>query len=312
MFKIFLSVNTNNVRGINNNSQSEGFLIMTKEIQSNGVTVKVPDTIESAVALEYSFVEALAKLNINVTGIADDNDENNLDSSIKDSIGNYTSVGTRLEPDTEAIKKAEPQIILADKNRHEKIFDQLNQIAPTVLLESFDANYEQSVDVFKQIAEIASEEDKGHEVVEQHDKKVEDLSKDVTIDKDKSTIAAVPTSEGLYVHASDSYVGQFLSKVGFNSSISQSEESNLPEYMGADYLKVDTDKLSDFNPERIFVMVDNDNQKDYDNLKESDAWKQVEAVKHNRVHEVNRERWAKYRGLIASELILEDITKVEE
>lgn len=285
---------------------------MAKEIQSNGVTVEVPDTIESAVALEYSFVEALAKLNINVTGIADDNDEKNLDASIKDSISNYISVGTRLEPDTEAIKKAEPQLILADKNRHENIFDQLNQIAPTVLLESFDANYEESVDVFKQIADLASEAGKGNEVVEQHNQKINDLSKDVTIDKDKTTIAAVPTSEGLYVHASNSYVGQFLNKVGFNSSLSESEESNLPEYMGADYLKVDADKLSSFNPERVFIMVDNDNQKDYDNLKESDAWKHVEAVQHNRVHEVNRERWAKYRGLIASELILEDITKVEE
>lgn len=285
---------------------------MAKEIQSNGVTVEVPDTIESAVALEYSFVEALAKLNINVTGIADDNDEKNLDASIKDSISNYISVGTRLEPDTEAIKKAEPQLILADKNRHENIFDQLNQIAPTVLLESFDANYEESVDVFKQIADLASEAGKGNEVVEQHNQKINDLSKDVTIDKDKTTIAAVPTSEGLYVHASNSYVGQFLSKVGFNSSLSENEESNLPEYMGADYLKVDADKLSSFNPERVFIMVDNDNQKDYDNLKESDAWKQVEAVQHNRVHEVNRERWAKYRGLIASELILEDITNVEE
>ncbi|UDI77162.1 ABC transporter substrate-binding protein [Staphylococcus taiwanensis] len=285
---------------------------MAKEIQSNGVTVEVPDTIESAVALEYSFVEPLAKLNINVTGIADDNDEKNLDASIKDSISNYISVGTRLEPDTEAIKKAEPQLILADKNRHENIFDQLNQIAPTVLLESFDANYEESVDVFKQIADLASEAGKGNEVVEQHNQKINDLSKDVTIDKDKTTIAAVPTSEGLYVHASNSYVGQFLSKVGFNSSLSENEESNLPEYMGADYLKVDADKLSSFNPERVFIMVDNDNQKDYDNLKESDAWKQVEAVQHNRVHEVNRERWAKYRGLIASELILEDITNVEE
>ena len=29
------------------------------------------------------------------------------------------------------------------------------------------------------------------------------------------------------------------------------------------------------------------------------------------VHDVNRERWAKYRGLI-SELILEDLTNIEE
>ncbi|SUM67790.1 ABC transporter substrate-binding protein [Staphylococcus hominis] len=285
---------------------------MVKEFESNGVNVEIPDELESVVALEYSFVEALAKLELNVTGIADDKDKNNLEDSIKRLVGNYTSVGSRLEPDTELIKKAEPQLILADKTRHESIFEKLNTAAPTVLLESFDANYDQSIETFKQIAELVSKEDKGHELVVQHNEKVEDLSKDIKLDKDVSTIAAVPTHDGLYVHASHSYVGQFLQKVGFNGSIPKDMENHLPEYMGADYLKVDTDRFASLNPERILIMVDEDNKADYEKLKESEAWSNIEAVRNQRVHDVNRERWAKYRGLIASELILEDLTNIEE
>lgn len=285
---------------------------MGKEFESNGVKVEIPDELESVVALEYSFVEALAKLELNVTGIADDKDKNNLENSIKHLVGNYTSVGSRLEPDTELIKKAEPQLILADKTRHESIFEKLNTAAPTVLLESFDANYDQSIETFKQIAELVSKEDKGRELVVQHNEKVEDLSKDIKLDKDVSTIAAVPTHDGLYVHASHSYVGQFLQKVGFNGSIPEDMENHLPEYMGADYLKVDTDRFASFNPERILIMVDEDNKADYEKLKESEAWSNIEAVRNDRVHDINRERWAKYRGLIASELILEDLTNIEE
>ncbi|MCI2860925.1 ABC transporter substrate-binding protein [Staphylococcus hominis] len=285
---------------------------MGKEFESNGVNVEIPDELESVVALEYSFVEALAKLELNVTGIADDKDKNNLENSIKHLVGNYTSVGSRLEPDTELIKKAEPQLILADKTRHESIFEKLNTAAPTVLLESFDANYDQSIETFKQIAELVSKEDKGRELVVQHNEKVEDLSKDIKLDKDVSTIAAVPTHDGLYVHASHSYVGQFLQKVGFNGSIPEDMENHLPEYMGADYLKVDTDRFASFNPERILIMVDEDNKTDYEKLKETEDWLNIEAVRNQRVHDVNRERWAKYRGLIASELILEDLTNIEE
>lgn len=285
---------------------------MVKEFESNGVTVEIPDELESVVALEYSFVEALAKLEMNVTGIADDNDKNNLEDSIKELVGNYKSVGSRLEPDTELVKKAEPQLIVADKTRHESIFEKLNTAAPTVLLESFDANYDQSIETFKKIAELVSKENKGRELVVQHNEKVESLSKDIKLDKDLSTIAAVPTHDGLYVHASHSYVGQFLQKVGFNGSVPEDIENHLPEYMGADYLKVDTDRFASFNPERIFIMVDEDNKDDYEKLKESEAWSNIEAVKNNRVHNVNRERWAKYRGLIASELILEDLTNIEE
>lgn len=285
---------------------------MGKEFESNGVNVEIPDELESVVALEYSFVEALAKLELNVTGIADDKDKNNLEHSIKHLVGNYTSVGSRLEPDAELIKKAEPQLILADKTRHESIFEKLNTAAPTVLLESFDANYDQSIETFKQIAELVSKEDKGRELVVQHNEKVEDLSKDIKLDKDLSTIAAVPTHDGLYVHASHSYVGQFLQKVGFNGSIPEDMENHLPEYMGADYLKVDTDRFASFNPERILIMVDEDNKADYEKLKETEDWLNIEAVRNQRVHDVNRERWAKYRGLIASELILEDLTNIEE
>ncbi|MBO0380570.1 periplasmic binding protein [Mycobacteroides abscessus subsp. abscessus] len=285
---------------------------MGKEFESNGVKVEIPEELESVVALEYSFVEALAKLELNVTGIADDKGKNNLENSIKHLVGNYTSVGSRLEPDTELIKKAEPQLILADKTRHESIFEKLNTAAPTVLLESFDANYDQSIETFKQIAELVSKEDKGRELVVQHNEKVEDLSKDIKLDKDVSTIAAVPTHDGLYIHASHSYVGQFLQKVGFNGSIPEDMENHLPEYMGADYLKVDTDRFASFNPERILIMVDEDNKADYEKLKESEAWSNIEAVRNDRVHDVNRERWAKYRGLIASELILEDLTNIEE
>lgn len=285
---------------------------MGKEFESNGVNVEIPDELESVVALEYSFVEALAKLELNVTGIADDKDKNNLENSIKHLVGNYTSVGSRLEPDTELIKKAEPQLILADKTRHESMFEKLNTAAPTVLLESFDANYDQSIETFKQIAELVSKEDKGRELVVQHNEKVEDLSKDIKLDKDLSTIAAVPTHDGLYVHASHSYVGQFLQKVGFNGSVPKDMENHLPEYMGADYLKVDTDRFASFNPERILIMVDEDNKTDYEKLKETEDWLNIEAVRNQRVHDVNRERWAKYRGLIASELILEDLTNIEE
>lgn len=35
---------------------------MAKEFESNGVKVEIPDELESVVALEYSFVEALAKI----------------------------------------------------------------------------------------------------------------------------------------------------------------------------------------------------------------------------------------------------------
>lgn len=284
---------------------------MTQQINQNGQTVEVPDTIESAVALEYSFVEALVQLDVNVTGIADDNEPEQLDSETKDAVGSYVSVGTRLEPNFDAIKEAEPQVIFANEKRHKDIYDKLNQIAPTVLVKSFDANYEESIEAFKFIAQVTNKEDEGREVVEQHNNRVKELESEISIDKDKTTVALVPTSEGVVVHASNSYVGQLLEKVGFNTSISENEESHFPGYMGADYLELSVDELAKFDPERIIVMTDEANQSDYENLSNNATWKDLNAVANNCVHEVNREVWAKQRGLKASELILKDIAHFE-
>ena len=92
-------------------------------------------------------------------------------------------------------------------------------------------------------------------------KKIKDLSSKVRVDKDVATIAAVVTDQDLVIHASKSYVGQLLEDVGFKAGISKENENDLPEYMGADYHKLPISKVADVNPERLIVMVDEDNQK---------------------------------------------------
>ena len=203
-------------------------------------------------------------------------------------------------------------MIFADVDRHESIFEDLNAIAPTVLVKSFDADYKESKEAFDYIAKVVSKQDEGKTIIDNHEKEIKDLSSKVRVDKDVATIAAVVTDQDLVIHASKSYVGQLLEDVGFKAGISKENENDLPEYMGADYHKLPISKVADVNPERLIVMVDEDNQKDFNNFKESDAWNQLDAVKNNRIHEVNRETWAKHRGLIAAEQILEDITQFTE
>ncbi|WP_245335880.1 hypothetical protein [Staphylococcus sp. GDY8P150P] len=51
---------------------------MTFEFKHDLGTTDLPEDIHSAVALEFSFVDAFVALNIDVKGIADDNDSTNL------------------------------------------------------------------------------------------------------------------------------------------------------------------------------------------------------------------------------------------
>ena len=74
--------------------------------------------------------------------------------------------------------------------------------------------------------------------------------------------------------------------------------------------------LSDINPGRMFIMVDKG--KNDPNLKkqeEEPVWQSLDAVKNDNVSVVDRNTWARARGIISSEEIakqLVDISKNEQ
>ncbi|MCU5746725.1 ABC transporter substrate-binding protein [Staphylococcus sp. SQ8-PEA] len=285
---------------------------MTVEIKHAAGTTQIPEAIESAVALEYSFVDALVALDVNVTGVADDGDSANIIASIRDQVGDYQSVGERLNPDLESIKKAEPQIIIADQDRHKELYDELTQIAPTILVKSFDANYNENLDSFRIIGKAVSKEDKAHEAINQHNDTIKKYTNSIELDKDKTTLPIVVTNDGVVAHSVKTYVGSFLEELGFKPALTKEVVENSSEYMGADYLELDYKQLSEVNPERLFVMVEDENSNEVKSLQNSEAWSHIDAVEKARAHFVNRETWAKFRGLVASENIAQEISEINE
>lgn len=53
-------------------------------------------------------------------------------------------VGTIEEPDLEAVAALEPDLILSSELRHEKIYDELSQIAPTVFTETVGVTWKEN------------------------------------------------------------------------------------------------------------------------------------------------------------------------
>ncbi|MEJ7165148.1 iron citrate ABC transporter substrate-binding protein, partial [Staphylococcus capitis] len=78
------------------------------EIKRAEGTTKVPKHPKRVVVLEYSFVDALAALDVKPVGVADDNKKERIIKPLRDKIGNYTSVGARKQPNLEEISKLKP------------------------------------------------------------------------------------------------------------------------------------------------------------------------------------------------------------
>lgn len=63
-------------------------------------------------------------------------------------------------------------MIFADEDRHKSIFEDLNSIAPTVLVKSFDADYKQNKESFDYIAKVVSKQYEGKTILDNHEKKL--------------------------------------------------------------------------------------------------------------------------------------------
>ena len=72
----------------------------------------------------------------------------------------YTSVGTRQQPNLEVISSLKPDLIVADVQRHKAIYKDLEQIAPTIELNSRESTYEENIDAFKTIAKATGKDKK--------------------------------------------------------------------------------------------------------------------------------------------------------
>lgn len=282
------------------------------EVKHDGGTTKIEKEPKKVVALEYSFVDALVALGVKPVGIADDGDKANIIDPIRDKVGDYKSVGDRKQPNLEVISQLKPDLIIADSNRHKGNYEQLSKIAPTILLPSLDSDYKQNLEAFKTIGKAISKEDKADERLKEHKEKIEKYEKEITMDKDKKVLPAVISQSGLLAHSDKSYVGQFLHELGFKEALTKDVADQLPEYLNAPYLNMNSEQLSDVNPERMFIMVNGEDDPFYAKMKEDKVWNELDAVKNDRVHVVDRLTWAKFRGLISSEEIAKELAEISK
>lgn len=282
-------------------------------IKHDGGTTKLDKNPERVVALEFSYVDALAALDIKPVGIADDDKKDRILKPIREKIGDYKSVGLRKQPNLEEISNQKPDLIIADTNRHKGIQKDLEKIAPTILLPSFDSDYKDNLDAFKTIAKAVGEEDKGKERLKEHQDLMSEYSKEITMDKSEPVLATVIAKSGLLSHPENTYVGELLKELGFKNALNKTETDNLAKYLKGPYLQLNSEVLSDINPGRMFIMVDEG--KEDPNLKKQEqdpVWKNLDAVKNNKVSIFDRNTWARARGIISSEEIAKQLVEVSK
>ncbi|MDN3651102.1 Fe(3+) dicitrate ABC transporter substrate-binding protein [Reinekea marina] len=252
-------------------------------------TVELDSVPVRVVALEFSFVDALASLGIAPVGVADDGDKTRVIEQIRARIGeDWVSLGSRSQPSLEVIASLKPDLIIADRERHEAIYEDLKRIAPTLILKSRGETYQ---DNLKSVIKVASAFDREGEMaqkVAEHSQKMDAFAKQ--IDNDASLLFAVSSARGVYMHAPKAYAGGVVNRLGLRSPVPDETEA---------YVQTTIEGLVKANPD-YFLVGEYGEETVIDTFKENSLWTLMSAVKNDHYVETDPRLWSLNRGMIAA------------
>lgn len=265
-------------------------------------TTTVGDDPERVIVLEFSFIDALAAVDVAPVGIADDNHRDRVVSEYIDIIGDdWQSVGTRKTPNIEIIASLAPDLIIADTKRHSAINSQLSKIAPTIFFDSLAGDYHDSLAAMPKIAKALGKTEEMDERLAEHADIMAAYKEEFSQTGNFKAQFAVANATGLYLHSPASYNGSLLKYLGFNNA--------MPESVEETYVNTSLEQLAEVNPE-LFLVGKYVDDSFVDGLKNEGLFKSIDAIKNDRYFEVRAHYWSRLRGIIAAESTAADLRDI--
>lgn len=229
-------------------------------------------------------------------------------SYLKGKIDGVKDVGPMEEPNLELIASLKPELILSSKVRHEKVYDKLKGIAPTVFTETTGSPWKENLKVHAKALGMESQADTALKSYETRAKALGDSIKAKYDGKMPSASVVRFIAGPTRLYQKSAYSGIVLDDIGLTRPASQN--SSDPEKT---MLDVSPEQIDKADADLIFVTVadapDKTQQKD---VTSNPVWKDLTAVKKDKVFTVPDETWMSGIGVQAAEHVLEDVAKATD
>ena len=132
-------------------------------------------------------------------------------------------LGEEGQPNLEAIAALKPDLIIGNKLRHEKVYEQLKAIAPTVFSETLRGEWKSN---FKLYAEALNKKAEGDKVLADWDKKVADLKGKYGEKFGKTQVSVVRFMAGkTRIYYSQTFSGIIFKELGIARPAAQQKDA---------------------------------------------------------------------------------------
>ena len=210
-----------------------------------------------------------------------------------DDIAGIELVGTNAQPSIEKILELNPDLILSPAANGRPIYEQLSEIAPTVIIEGDELTFSLQDD-FLNIAEVLDQKDEAEMVLDQYQRRVEMVQELLGEQLEDIEVAFIIYNGGnFYVPASSATTFQVLRDVGVNINPILMERN--------EWFPISVEVISEYDSDVLFILNPDDEPASF--FLENPLISQLKSVENNQAHVVDVINWVPYGPLGMNKLL---------
>jgi iron complex transport system substrate-binding protein len=259
---------------------------------------EIPQQPERVVVLDTGELDTALSLGVTPVGAVTTAVSDGFLSYLAEDAADVEVVGTIAEPNLEAIAALRPDLILSNRARHEDLYDELSQIAPTVFAERVGAVWK---DNFLLDAEALGLEDDAAQLLEKYETAAAEVGRSIG-DPAGTAISALRFVDGtIRVYSPQSFIGTVLADIGLDQlELPVADVPTFTELSAEELTRADAEIVlySSFGPAE-------------DSGEEAAVagplWSRLGAVQADRAFAVEDDVFFTGIGLTAATLMLEDL-----
>jgi iron complex transport system substrate-binding protein len=264
-------------------------------------TTEIPATPEKVVILTNEGTEALLSMGVTPVGAVKSWLGDPWYDHIKGQMEGVEVVGLESEINLEAIAALKPDLIIGNKMRQEEHYGALSAIAPTVFSETLRGDWKVNFELY---AKAVHKEEKGKEVISAFDNRIESMKSELG-DKVNTEISVVRfMASDIRIYYKDTFSGVIFDQIGFKRPASQDKD----EFAAKGVTK---ERMPEMEGDILFYFTYEPGEGDATKVEEEwvndPLWNNLEVVKAGKAHKVNDAVWNTAGGVIAANLLLDDL-----
>ncbi|MBP1993672.1 ABC transporter substrate-binding protein [Paenibacillus eucommiae] len=212
------------------------------------------------------------------------------------------NTGTVDQPNVETIAKLNPDLIIAYKDDHEAIYEDLKRIAPVYVTTASPGQWKQAL---REHADAVNKSADGDKLLADFEARIAKFKADMGTKLTEKTVSLIrPRADHIRVQMAGSYSGAIVAEAGIPRPAAH--EGNMEHHV-----PITEEQIADMDSD-VIISFGRENEADFfnDKIQKNPVWKTLTAVKNNEVHMLDWETWLSGAGIQSSNLILDDLIRI--